>query len=320
MRDKSRWFIKWALLYSFSLFWVFLLFNKINLQYDLIILIFSALIISISSQIYKMFLYEEKFKLSSFLLHSTLINGFCLWVFILIMWVLNLNITILWLLLGGVIFEIVWQINHRVRRNKTNKVVFSIFLIIMFLVTNYFILDQELSVSSAVGNFNQKNDFGTLEEKFSSISNNNLNSLIDGGIKIQKQQEKECPKLNYPMTQNELWGHVLVNREYEGWQISAWRTPIVLPCYKGNEKGEDSNYWYCGDLDVYWGENVDYGLMKKTFTNSDGTIGKTIRKSFYNIYDENEQFIKTVCGKDPDELGEKTFKNEMNAIDKFFSF
>ena len=48
--------------------------------------------------------------------------------------------------------------------------------------------------------------------------------------------------------------------------------------------------------------------------NSDGSIGKTIKQSFYNIYDENKKFVKTVCGEDPDKIAEKEWKEMKDSI------
>ena len=45
-------------------------------------------------------------------------------------------------------------------------------------------------------------------------------------------------------------------------------------------------------------------IMQKTLTNSDSSIGKTIKQSFYSVYDESQHFVKTVCGEDPDKIAD----------------
>jgi len=53
--------------------------------------------------------------------------------------------------------------------------------------------------------------------------------------------------------------------------------------------------------------------------NSDGTIGKTTKKSFVNIYTKDENFVKTICGKDPETIAEEDFKKQMKELDDLFS-
>ena len=58
--------------------------------------------------------------------------------------------------------------------------------------------------------------------------------------------------------------------------------------------------------------------LQKTMINSDGSIGKTVKQSFYNIYDENQQFVKTVCGDDPDKIAEKEWEELKDAARDFW--
>ncbi len=100
------------------------------------------------------------------------------------------------------------------------------------------------------------------------------------------------------------------------WQIANYDTivgivPGSIVCEKGRSEGQNPNYYYCGL------EGMAY--MQKTFMNPDGTIGKTIRKTFVNIYDENKKFIKTLCGDDPSIVTDRNIKEVMKEWDRFFS-
>ena len=58
--------------------------------------------------------------------------------------------------------------------------------------------------------------------------------------------------------------------------------------------------------------------MQKTLTKPDGSIGKTIKQSFYNIYNENQQFVKTVCGEDPNKIAEREWDEFKDAARDFW--
>ena len=110
-------------------------------------------------------------------------------------------------------------------------------------------------------------------------------------------------------------------KEFDGWTIAPYDSNTVLGfnfgriyCHKGNREGQNTNYWYCGDQS----SQTTMAFMQKTLVNSDRTIGKTIKQSFVNVYDNDGHFIKTVCGEDPDKIAEREFKQQMNEIENMF--
>ena len=111
-------------------------------------------------------------------------------------------------------------------------------------------------------------------------------------------------------------------KEYNGWKIAPYNTNTMLGfnfgtiyCHEGNKQGQNPTYWYCGDQS----SQTNMAFMQKTIINSDDSIGKTIKQSFYNIYDENQQFVKTICEKDPDDISEEKFRKTMGEFDNLFS-
>lgn len=86
-------------------------------------------------------------------------------------------------------------------------------------------------------------------------------------------------------------------------------------CHRGNKQGQNPNYLYCGDQS----SQTTMAFMQKTMINSDGSIGKTVKQSFYNIYDENQQFVKTVCGDDPDKIAEREWEEFKQQAENFWS-
>ena len=105
----------------------------------------------------------------------------------------------------------------------------------------------------------------------------------------------------------------------KGWDLSVYSTEIlagfgsssIVACREGKFKGENLNYYYC-DSGNGLGKGIPY--LEKIDMNQDGTMGETIRKSFVNVYDSDKQFIKTVCGKPPEEIVEENIKQQIGEI------
>lgn len=127
-----------------------------------------------------------------------------------------------------------------------------------------------------------------------------------------------CPQINVPMKNG-----FIAAKNYNGWQMAPYdsNTQVLginfglIYCFKGNMEGRNPNYSYCGGTD---GDYIAY--IEKTEMNADGTIGKTTRKTFVNIYDEYGLFLKTICGEDPDVVAERQFKGLMNQFEDLFSW
>lgn len=142
-----------------------------------------------------------------------------------------------------------------------------------------------------------------------------LNNILPATI------SKECPQINVPLRKVEGLLPFMDVKKFEGWQIAPYDTNTMLGfnfgtiyCHKGSKQGQNPNYWYCGDQS----SQTTMAFMQKTMINSDGSIGKTVKQSFYNIYDENQQFVKTVCGDDPDKIAEKEWEELKDAARDFW--
>ena len=211
-----------------------------------------------------------------------------------------------------------------------------ILILVLVAIIIFFVYDFG-DMSTSLKEINSKNTpLENSEVKQTDKNNSFLESIKEffKGININLNS---CPQLNYPMIDSQN-GKYLPDNNYEGWFVTSERylnqisnplfstfafnvNPYKIICNKGNQKGENPNYWYCGETYVQYGtfEDNGYAVIIKTETNADGTIGDTIIKSFVNVYDEEGNFIKTTCGKAPDSLREQAFKDAIKEIDDFFS-
>lgn len=303
-------FLAWTLIFALTIWISNLIIINYGFSNTLIGVIIAGFILTFISWIMYSILYGNQF----------LINGwFILWVFThsISFWLIGLILGNL-LIAEGFIYFIIYgfliniftsMVKHKIYdKNKIKKKNKKIIAISIILIT-ILVMASALEIPGLDSNIKNGGSFSgnPLIEKIKEFFS--LSSFLVG---------KNCPQINVPMISSGTGGGKKMGAsEYDGWKIRGYSLYSIY-CYKGNEKGENPNYWYCGDLKVTWGENADYGLMQKTLINSDRTIGKTIRKSFSNIYDENENFIKTVCGEDPDKLAEGEFKEIMTELDNFF--
>lgn len=300
---KTKWFIIWALMYALSIFWVVLLLNKINISNYLISLVIAGVIISLFSIVYKLFLHQHNAHINWYLAYSIALNTFNFWLFNLFTNIFNMG-PILNLIMGGIIFEGVWQISHRVPKTSVNKVVFPVALIIILIVTNVYILDgnnSQINVpfqsGSSISFFDKLNSLISKENVTTQSSPSigffdKLNSLFS------KTNDARCPQINVPITQTKGLLPFMNVKEYDGWKIASYDSNTQLlgfnfgriVCHFGNKQGQNPDYLYCGDQS----SQTTMAYMQKTFMNEDGTIGKTIKQSFVNIYEmginENSEF------------------------------
>jgi hypothetical protein len=234
---------------------------------------------------------------------------------------LNIDNIILWLLLVGLIITLFTHIIWKIRINKTKFRIGTIVLLLLLFV-----------FSSSTSNTSEL----TMDLETTSPGGSGILDSINNVIGSIGSITGSCPQIDIPIINH---GHILADapaflptdniREYEGWQIkvegfSARPTLIkkytdiginTIYCHKGNKKGENPSYFYCGGIDSGY---VTY--IVKTEISPDGTIGDTIEKSFVNIYNSDGKFIKTKCGKDPDSIYEDEFKDTMREIEDFFTF
>jgi len=192
-------------------------------------------------------------------------------------------------------------------------------------------------INKNVGNKNVREDsFWESLKNFFKRFNLNPNScpqldipLLKGGLGHYITEMKDLDMSENRFFQDKEKFEYYVQRDIEndtsdpqkGWEISVYSASSLLGieiskvyCHKGNVEGENPNYFYC-DSGITGG--IPY--LSKTQMNPDGTIGKTIRKSFINVYDSDKKFIKTICGKSPEDIAEEEFKQTMRELDDFFS-
>ncbi|MAG08161.1 hypothetical protein CMO89_01705 [Candidatus Woesearchaeota archaeon] len=203
-------------------------------------------------------------------------------------------------------------------KKETTKSTLITIIVILIIILLFLRFPNDGTLKKIGDKLNEANKTVYTNSQNNSVNMGNIFDSIKN--MLPTTVPNNCPQLDYPITRvgsGSYRPYVLDVKEHEGWNVRGYRLSTIH-CYKGDEKGENSDYWYCGDLYVTWGENADYGVIQKTLINTDGTIGDTIMKSFSNIYDENMNFVKTVCGKDPDEIMEGSFKDTMKEMDDFF--
>ena len=119
----------------------------------------------------------------------------------------------------------------------------------------------------------------------------NLNSCP----KTEAQQAQEdCPDLKLSKPKQNPFDRDLYsveweeNKLYDGWKIQCGLT-CTSNCRKGKEEGENIDYYYCGK------NFLDSLTLKKTITDTNGNILEVITKSGSITYNENFQYITTIC-------------------------
>ena len=322
-------FLSWTLVYGILIFLVNFLLGIFSIGNYFFVLLFAGFILALGSWIFYSILYKNKFRLNWWFLVWIFTHAVTYWLITLILSFINLGNQFIYYLLFGLIFHlftyvIKYKIYESLRiKNKNTKLIFTT---IILIVTLFFISSADINstLQTNTSNINSSNSFGdTLKSLFGSVS------LFSGS----------CPQLNYPMQESGN-GKYLPDKEYDGWFITSenylnqisnpllsgmglgnMRNPYKIVCSKGNQKGENLDYWYCGETYVQYNSFNDngYAVIIKPTKNTDGSIGDTIIKTFVNIYDKEGNFIKTTCGKAPDSLREDAFKEELRVWDDFFS-
>ncbi len=298
-----KWSLIWIIIHSISLFLLGFVLNSLNLQNNFIQLIFMGFGVSILAKIAKIFTANKRFVVDRWFIFWSSVNCATIWVFFMLINKLNITnylVSILFMALGLVLVSYFVRRLKFMKRNLWISVI--VILLLLFLANNS--SNQNMVYSSS-----QNTNIGT-GGILDSIKN-----ILPATI------SKECPQINVPITNVEGMRPLMKIREYEGWKIAPYDTNTMLGmnfgqifCHKGNKKGQNPNYWYCGDKS----SQTTMAFMQKTLKNPDGTLGKTIKQSFYNVYDENQQFVKTVCGKDPDKIAEQEWEEFKDAAEDFW--
>ncbi len=289
-----KWSLAWVIIHSISLFVLGVLFNFINLQNNFVQLLFLGLGVTILARIVKIFTAKKQFVVDKWFVFWSMINSITIWIFSIILKALSISnyiFTLVFTALGLV------GIAYLVRRFRITKAILWSSVVIVILIL---FLTQNSNQQSVIYSSNQKMDIKT-----SNILES-IKSILPASI------SKECPQINVPL--KEGIAPFIDIEEYDGWKVDSYFSTFNIHCYKGSREGQNPDYWYCGE-----GASVEFPIafMQKTMINSDGSIGKTIRQSFYSIYDNNQQFVKTVCGEDPDKITEGEWDEFKDAARDF---
>ena len=315
-------FFAWAFIYSIGAFLSILLINYFSLNNSLIGIFLAGTTITLFSWIMYSFLYKDKFKLSRWFFIWLFTHSFNFWLIDLILRKLTLTYEgFFYFLLFGLIYHLLtWVIKNKVYYKLEMNNPKTIGLVLIFIIALLFISSQSFSEIQTIG-ISETNSLGS---KLSSLRN-----LLSFNLNLGNN----CPQLPIPLLPDKrLWVEVMSqeesNNSFEGWKVKKYDSAdlfgfSVIPriyCYQGREDEQNPNHYYCG----YWdnGDNWDMEdliYMEKTFMNPDGSLGKTIQKTFVNVYVENGNYLKTICGPSPEEVSTKKFKGRMRDLDSFFS-
>ena len=110
----------------------------------------------------------------------------------------------------------------------------------------------------------------------------------------------DCPQLDliktfyyhpptYP-SETEIWLNQSDNNKIVDEYNVSWNTHVE--CVRGSEERENINYWYCGKSLTFW---ESYIYLEKTMVDSEGNIIQKVKKKALNVYDDNFDFVKTIC-------------------------
>ncbi len=334
-------FLSWVLIYAILVYIADFLLNILNINNYFLILLFAGFIISLGSWIFYSILYKNNFRLNGWFIVWIFTNSLSYWLIGLLLGFFTISAQFLYYLFFGFVFHLLtWLIKHKIYgklriKNKNSKLILMFFglIIILFLVSsasinqndynNQSFSDSTSLISKLKSLFGSSNDCPQIEvpllerqdKSFFSYYITDISNIGSNAI---------FPNLE--SAQNAFLNKVGGNVEdvQKGWEIRVYSSneffgvrESMIACHQGNSEGENPKYFYCDTGANFWSGGIPY--LSKTMTNSDGIIGKTIRKSFINIYDENRKFIKTVCGSPPEEIAEAEFKQTMRELDEFFS-
>lgn len=290
MKHRSinlKWSIIWILINFVSLFLLGWGIQQLGLKNSLVILFITGFGITIISRAIQTLRFKRSFVVDEWFFFCSIINTFTIWSMLLLTKFLNISNNLISLFLTAVMLVIVAYFLKRTIIGRVNIVITSIIVILVLYFFN-----SGLSLDYAN---NQNVDVNNL---LSNIKNSVSNLILPLSTEIT------CPQINVPITKLDI-APMLHITEYDGWIVAPYDSNSQffgfnfgwIYCNKGNQEGQRPDYLYCGDGRT---GQTNLGYIQKTLVNKDGTLGKTIKRTFYNVYDENEQFVKTVCGGDPD--------------------
>lgn len=310
-------FVAWILIYALGAFISIQTLSYFNLSNSLIGLFFAGLIITLFSWMMFSLLYHNKFSLNKWFFIWCVTHAFNFWWIDLILKKIGLTYQgFLYFFLFGLIYHLVtWMIKHKIFYKIKMSGAKSIIIIVFAVIIIFFISAQPFSQISKVG---------LIED--TSVGSS-LSSIRDSLVLDSFQIVNSCPRLDVLLRQDGELGYYVSNSndidvKQAGWRISVYNTAEMFGiktdyvfCHIGSIEGQNPDYFYCDSGGLAGG--IPY--ISKTIMNPDGTIGKTIKKSFVNIYSKKGDFVKTICGEDPESIAKDNFKKTMRDLDNLFS-
>lgn len=306
-KKKTKFSIKlsliWIVIHSVSLFILGVILRYANLQNSFIQLLLMGFGITILARIAKIFTVKKRFIVDKRFVFWSVINSFTIWIFFILLNLLNISNYLISILLTAFGLVLVAYFVGRFRITKT-----ILWISVVIIVLLLFVFQAS----------NQQNIVYSTSQDLNANTGNILDSLKN---LIPTTTSRECPQIKVPLKKVEGLLPFMDVKEYEGWKIAPYDSNTMLGfnfgeiyCHKGSKKGQNPKYWYCGDQS----SQTAMAFMQKTMINSESSIGKTVKQSFYNIYDENKQFVKTVCGNDPDKNAEREWKKLKDSARDFW--
>ena len=116
----------------------------------------------------------------------------------------------------------------------------------------------------------------------------------------QEPLQFDCPQIKVQMDERTSPEPTIAGKTYDGWVVKG-----LAHCRRGEQEGENLNYYYCGGIMMTFGFKTVDAYAEKTIISETGLIGKTTKHIIWNIYDENKNFVETKCLGNPDEFEKK---------------
>lgn len=292
-RSRFGWYVIWVLTHFVTLLLLAAILKKIDLGkdvYDLLFLGFGITLIATNIRNW----YRRKYVVvDKWFLFFSLLNACLIWVSFLCLKSFNISNHLAKLFITAVILV---AVTVTVKKFNISKVALWGSVVVMCFLLFFVQNSNPQSISFSTNNFLA----GGSDDILSSIT-----SIVESPIL------GNCPQINVPINGYGPSQYFLDIKEYDGWELASYDTNLMLGinfgkiyCHYGSKEGQNPVYLYCGDET----DKTTMAFMKKTMAQADGTVGKTVQQSFYNVYDEHQKFVKTVCGKDPDAIVKEQYK------------
>lgn len=261
-------FLVWAIVFTFTLYLSLIILKSLNIADSFFYYIGMGLLIAVVSRIVRIFIRNRQFTLTSWFFLLVVLNGLTVWIWS-YLFVKDSIPLIISYIIGGLLLSLVYKTSASIKFFHSNTILSTLVLLLLlfFGISGIDVSSSGFTPTLLSGN---KLDFGFL---FGS----------------------SCPQINVSLTRGQGALPFMDVREYDGWKISPYDAKSMLGfssgkiyCHQGNKQGQNPNFVYCGDQTS--------SLMQKTLVNEDGTIGKTIRQSFVNIYEMKiDEDLKYLC-------------------------